>query len=121
MISAGMVTGWHELVGELLIDDVGRRTRSLYRSIRSNIALRAYSGEAVAFGTSEPPLKIIEQSAQLTVRQFIAIKRMQAEMIETRLQLYRIGCGDPRCRPIAGLPPHAQRSQAFFRAGPAEY
>ena len=58
-------------------------------------------------------LEMVDEQTQISDGQVAGIDRVQAEVVEPRFEIHRIGCGNPDRRPIAGLPPQTQRAEAL--------
>jgi hypothetical protein len=66
-------------------------------------------------------LQVIDDRSEVGYRHIGATQRVQAQVIEPRLEIYRIGCGNPDSWSFAGLAPHAQGRATVIRVRDAQY
>ena len=71
--------------------------------------------EAKTFVVGQRHLKMIDQCSQIGWRQSGSFQRVQAKVIEARLQMNGIRRCDPDRRSVARLSPHPQCGQPFLR------
>ncbi|NIL94212.1 MAG: hypothetical protein GTO71_07165 [Woeseiaceae bacterium] len=110
-VRASFIAHGQELIRLPLIDRIRGQTRRFYRLSGPKITTLADSRETEARVASQPHLQLIKNTAHISYRHGFAAKCMQAEMIETRLEVDRVRSRNPDPRPLAGLSPHSQRPQ----------
>ena len=71
--------------------------------------------------TGERLLQVVEQGPQVGRRDADAAQRMQAQAVETRLEIDGVGRRNPGGRAIACLAPHTQGSEPLLGVGQAQF
>jgi hypothetical protein len=94
--------------------NVGWHIGGRYRCARAQIAATAKPCEAEVFIVGKRGLQMIKQCAQICRGSRIGVMRMQAKVIEPRLEIDRVCGSDPHRGPVSGLAPHAQRAKTRF-------